>query len=88
MPWRGAGVAIPVFALRSNDDIGVGEYLDLKLLVDLSVKSGFHLIQLLPVNDTSVNGMWWDSYPYRYNGLERTRRIMLSYMVSLEIYTS
>ncbi|KAH9299660.1 hypothetical protein KI387_031342, partial [Taxus chinensis] len=63
-PWRGAGVAIPVFSLRSNDDIGVGEFLDLKLLVDLSVKSGFHLIQLLPVNDTSVHGMWWDSYPY------------------------
>uniref|UniRef100_A0A0D6QV62 4-alpha-glucanotransferase n=1 Tax=Araucaria cunninghamii TaxID=56994 RepID=A0A0D6QV62_ARACU len=63
-PWRGAGVAIPVFSLRSNDDVGAGEFLDLKLLVDLSVKSGLHLIQLLPVNDTSVHGMWWDSYPY------------------------
>eukprot|EP01018_Ginkgo_biloba_P034974 Gb_33253 [translate_table: standard] len=63
-PWRGAGVALPVFSLRSKDDIGVGEFLDLKLLVDLSVKSGFHLVQLLPVNDTSVHGMWWDSYPY------------------------
>lgn len=64
MPWRGAGVAIPVFALRTNDGVGVGEFLDLKLLVDLSVNTGFHLIQLLPVNDTSVHGMWWDSYPY------------------------
>lgn len=64
MPWRGAGVAIPVFSIRSNDDLGVGEFLDLKLLVDWSVKSGFHLVQLLPVNDTSVHGMWWDSYPY------------------------
>ncbi|XP_038697442.1 4-alpha-glucanotransferase DPE2 [Tripterygium wilfordii] len=64
MPWRGAGVAIPMFSLRSETDLGVGEFLDLKLLVDWSVESGFHLVQLLPINDTSVNGMWWDSYPY------------------------
>lgn len=65
MPWRGAGVAIPMFSVRSNDDLGVGEFLDLKLLVDWAVDSGFHLVQLLPINDTSVHGMWWDSYPYR-----------------------
>ncbi|KAK8919301.1 4-alpha-glucanotransferase DPE2 [Platanthera zijinensis] len=63
-PWRGAGVAIPMFSVRTNEDLGVGEFLDLKLLVDLAVESGFHLIQLLPINDTSVHGMWWDSYPY------------------------
>lgn len=64
MPWRGAGVAIPMFSIRSVDDLGVGEFLDLKLLVDWAVDSGFHLVQLLPINDTSVNKMWWDSYPY------------------------
>ncbi|XP_065853062.1 4-alpha-glucanotransferase DPE2 [Euphorbia lathyris] len=64
MPWRGAGVAIPMFSVRSENDLGVGEFLDLKLLVDWAVESGFHLVQLLPINDTSVNGMWWDSYPY------------------------
>ncbi|XP_078442924.1 disproportionating enzyme 2 [Wolffia australiana] len=63
-PWRGAGVAVPMFSVRSDDDLGVGEFLDLKLLVDWAVDSGFHLVQLLPVNDTSVHGMWWDSYPY------------------------
>nr|GMD46477.1 4-alpha-glucanotransferase DPE2 [Ipomoea batatas] len=63
-PWRGAGVAIPMFSVRSEADLGVGEFLDLKLLVDWAVESGFHLVQLLPINDTSVNGMWWDSYPY------------------------
>lgn len=63
-PWRGAGVAIPMFSVRTNDDLGVGEFLDLKLLVDFAVESGFHLVQLLPINDTSVHGMWWDSYPY------------------------
>uniref|UniRef100_A0A7N0UGE4 4-alpha-glucanotransferase n=1 Tax=Kalanchoe fedtschenkoi TaxID=63787 RepID=A0A7N0UGE4_KALFE len=64
LPWRGAGVAIPMFSVRSEADVGVGEFLDLKLLVDWAVASGFHLVQLLPINDTSVNGMWWDSYPY------------------------
>ncbi|KAL5743263.1 hypothetical protein ACOSQ2_026379 [Xanthoceras sorbifolium] len=64
MPWRGAGVAIPMFSVRSESDLGVGEFLDLKLLVDWAVESGFHLVQLLPINDTSVHGMWWDSYPY------------------------
>ncbi|KAJ7976533.1 4-alpha-glucanotransferase DPE2 [Quillaja saponaria] len=64
MPWRGAGVAMPMFSVRTESDLGVGEFLDLKLLVDLAVESGFHLVQLLPINDTSVHGMWWDSYPY------------------------
>ncbi|CAL5085294.1 unnamed protein product [Urochloa decumbens] len=63
-PWRGAGVAVPVFSIRSDEDLGVGEFLDLKLLVDWAVNSGFHLVQLLPINDTSVHGIWWDSYPY------------------------
>lgn len=66
MPWRGAGVAIPMFSVRSENDLGVGEFLDLKLVVDWAADSGFHLVQLLPINDTSVHGMWWDSYPYRY----------------------
>lgn len=56
---------MPVFSLRTLDDVGSGEYLDLKLMIDLAVKSGMRLVQLLPINDTSVNGMWWDSYPYR-----------------------
>ncbi|KAL6272198.1 hypothetical protein ACE6H2_022890 [Prunus campanulata] len=64
MPWRGAGVAIPMFSVRSEADLGVGEFLDLKLFVDWAGESGFHLVQLLPINDTSVHGMWWDSYPY------------------------
>ncbi|GJP48467.1 hypothetical protein CLOM_g7745, partial [Closterium sp. NIES-68] len=63
-PWRGAGVAIPVFSLRSRESVGVGEFADLKLLVDFAHSAGLRLVQLLPVNDTSVNDMWWDSYPY------------------------
>ena len=63
-PWRGAGVAVPVFSLRSEDSFGVGEFADLKLLADWGRKTGLKLIQLLPINDTSATGTWKDSYPY------------------------
>jgi 4-alpha-glucanotransferase len=62
--WRGAGVAIPVFSLRSERGTGVGEFTDLKLLVDWAKKAGMKLIQILPVNDTSATHTWLDSYPY------------------------
>ena len=62
--WKGAGVAIPVFSLRSETGFGVGEFLDLKLLADWGRRAGLKLIQILPVNDTSATHTWRDSYPY------------------------
>lgn len=62
--WKGAGVAIPVFALRSHQGTGVGEFSDLKLLVDWCKKTGMKMIQVLPVNDTVATQSWTDSYPY------------------------
>lgn len=62
--WKGAGVSIPVFSLRSKKSFGVGEFSDLKLLADWSKKVGLRLIQILPVNDTIANHTWSDSYPY------------------------
>lgn len=62
--WKGSGVAIPVFSLRSKDSFGVGEFNDLSLLVDWSVKTGLKMIQILPVNDTTATHSWQDSYPY------------------------
>ncbi len=62
--WKGAGVAIPVFSLRSKRSFGVGEFSDLELLVDWARKAGLKLVQILPVNDTSANHNWQDSYPY------------------------
>ena len=62
--WKGAGVAIPVFSLRSNNSFGIGEFTDIKLLVDWAVETGLRLIQLLPLNDTSATFTWKDSYPY------------------------
>ena len=64
MPWRGAGVAIPVFSIRTRESFGVGEFHDIKKLVDWAVATGQNFIQLLPVNDTSMTGTWQDSYPY------------------------
>jgi 4-alpha-glucanotransferase len=62
--WKGAGVAIPVFSLRSENSFGVGEFEDLKLLADWASGAGLKLIQILPVNDTTANHTWTDSYPY------------------------
>lgn len=62
--WKGAGVSIPVFSLRTNNSFGVGEFTDLKLLADWARETGFRLLQLLPVNDTTSTNTWADSYPY------------------------
>ena len=67
LPWRGAGTAIPVFALRTEDSFGVGEFHDLRKLVDWAVATGQNVIQLLPINDTTMTGTWQDSYPYNAN---------------------
>ena len=66
-PWRGAGVAIPVFSLRSNDSFGVGEFNDIRLMVDWAAATGQSIIQILPINDTTMFGTWEDSYPYNAN---------------------
>ncbi len=62
--WNGAGVAIPVFSLRSQSSFGVGEFTDLKPLADWCHEVGLKLIQILPVNDTSATHTSADSYPY------------------------
>ena len=62
--WRGAGTAVPVFSLRTADDFGIGEFRDLRPLVDWAAATHQSVIQLLPVNDTTRKGQWADSYPY------------------------
>jgi len=62
--WKGAGIAIPVFSLRSKKDFGVGEFADIKLLVDWAKQANIKLIQILPVNDTTSSYSSKDSYPY------------------------
>lgn len=62
--WHGAGVAVPVFSLRSEQGLGIGEFSDIKRLVDWSVRTGMQMVQVLPVNDTIATKTWTDSYPY------------------------
>lgn len=62
--WRLAGVVVPVFALRSDHSFGVGDFGDLRRLVDWAVVTGLKVVQVLPVNDTTTDGRWHDSYPY------------------------
>ena len=62
--FRGAGVAVPVFSLRSSTSFGIGEFADIRLLADWAHSAGMVLIQLLPVNDTVRTHTWLDSYPY------------------------
>lgn len=65
--WRGAGTAIPVFSLRSDDDFGVGDFYDLYKMIDWAKKTGQNFVQILPINDTTMTGTWTDSYPYNAN---------------------
>lgn len=62
--WRAAGVAVPVFSLRSHKGRGCGEFLDLKPLADWCEQAHLRVIQLLPINDTTAERKWRDSYPY------------------------
>ncbi|MEC5157769.1 4-alpha-glucanotransferase [Chryseobacterium sp. MP_3.2] len=62
--YHAAGVAVPVFALRSEKGFGVGEFLDLKNLADWASKTKLSILQILPINDTTANYTWTDSYPY------------------------
>ena len=65
--WKGAGTAIPVFSIRTEDDFGVGEFYDLKKMVDWAASTGQGILQLLPINDTTMFNTWEDSYPYNPN---------------------
>ena len=46
------GVLVPVSALRSDENLGVGEFADIPALAQWCKSVGFDLIQLLPVNDS------------------------------------
>lgn len=62
--YHDAGVAVPVFSLRTKDGFGVGEFADLKKMADWAKATNLGIIQILPVNDTTANYSWTDSYPY------------------------
>ena len=59
-----AGTQVPVFSLRSKKSAGVGDFGDLKTMIDLVASTGQKVLQLLPINDTTITHTWTDSYPY------------------------
>ena len=65
--WKGAGTAIPVFSLRTDEDFGVGDFVDLKKMIDWCHETGQTFLQILPINDTTMTHTWQDSYPYNAN---------------------
>ncbi|HPW89865.1 MAG TPA: 4-alpha-glucanotransferase [Paludibacteraceae bacterium] len=62
--FHGAGVSIPVFSLRSEKSFGVGDFVDLKLMIDWAKYVGMKLIQVLPLNDTIGTHSDADVLPY------------------------
>ncbi len=63
-PWKGAGTVIPIFSLRSEGSFGVGDFGDLKKMIDWVDKTNQRILQVLPINDTNMTHTWQDSYPY------------------------
>ena len=63
-PWKGAGTVIPIFSLRSEGSFGVGDFGDLKMMVEWCDKTKQRVLQVLPINDTNMTRTWQDSYPY------------------------
>lgn len=62
--YKGIGTSIPLFSIKTNDSFGIGDFSDLKKMIDWAVLTQQQLIQLLPVNDTTTTKTWRDSYPY------------------------
>jgi len=62
--WKGAGVAIPVFSLKTKESFGVGDFEDLKRMIDWAALTHQRVVQILPINDTTMTHKWTDSYPY------------------------
>ena len=63
-PWKAAGTVIPIFSLRSEGSFGVGDFGDLKLMIDWCAKTKQRILQVLPITDTNMTRTWQDSYPY------------------------
>src|SRR5215212_11714610 len=56
---RIAGVLTPLFAIRTEDDLGIGDLAGLRQFIDWAAEVGFKLVQLLPINETGG-----DNSPY------------------------
>lgn len=62
--WRGAGMVLPLFSIRTEHTCGVGDMTSLATLIRWCASLNFSVLQLLPINDTTDIGSWRESYPY------------------------
>ncbi|MCX7914749.1 MAG: 4-alpha-glucanotransferase [Verrucomicrobiae bacterium] len=54
-----AGVLCPVFSMRTEDDLGIGDTEAVRQMIDWCHKHGLSILQVLPINETSD-----DNSPY------------------------
>ena len=54
-----AGVLVPVFAIRTDSDLGVGDAEGVRQMIDWCAAHGLSVLQILPINETSG-----DNSPY------------------------
>src|SRR6202162_3438708 len=54
-----AGILAPLFGLRSENDLGIGDVAVLREFIDWAAEIGFKLVQLLPINEMGA-----DNSPY------------------------
>ncbi len=62
--YKCAGLVVPVFSLRSMRSFGIGDFADLKEILNWAKLTSQKIIQVLPINDTTMTHTWIDSYPY------------------------
>lgn len=82
------GLAVPIFSLRSENDFGIGQFSDLKILAEFAQKSGMDVIQLLPINDTTCFHNWKDSSPYRAVSVFALHPIYLDFKPFIHEFTA
>lgn len=58
---RSSGVLVPLFSVYSKNSPSIGEFKDLKLLVDWCADTGNSIIQLLPMNEVGSTFCPYDS---------------------------
>lgn len=56
---RSAGLLIPVFSIRTETDLGIGDVAGLRQFIDWAAGAGYGFVQLLPINETGP-----DNSPY------------------------
>lgn len=78
-PWKGAGLTVPIFSLRTKNSFGIGEFLDLMPLADWCKKTNLKIIQILPINDTISTHDWPDSYPYKCTSVFALNPVYLNF---------